>query len=130
MKVRDVGAGAAEGAMTVRTREEASAVVVVVTGEVGAENAHVLRASLDKAAATEPVRPVVLDMSEVPFIDSTCLGVLVRGHKALRAAGGSLSFVVVAGPVRRVLEISGLDSVLVLDETLDEALSRVSATEH
>jgi len=64
---------------------------------------------------------LVLDLSAVEFIDSTALRVLVSVHKRLRESGG---FAVVCphARIRRIFDLTALDRVLTLTETVDEAL--------
>ena len=73
-------------------------------------------------------RCVVVDLSAVTFIDSTALGLLIGAGKRLLRAQGSLGIVCPHGGVRRLLELTGLDSVFVIYGTRKEALSALPAT--
>jgi anti-sigma B factor antagonist len=57
---------------------------------------------------------VVLDLRALEFMDSTGVRVIVAAHVAGQESGGALVLVRTdpAGPVGRVLEISGLDGIL------------------
>ena len=68
-------------------------------------------------------RRVVVDLSAVTFIDSTALGVLIGVGKRLLRARGSLGIICPQGGVRRLLELTSLDSVFVIYATRKEALS-------
>jgi len=72
------------------------------------------------------VRRVVVDLSEVTFIDSTALGVLIGGVRRAHAAGGAMTLVVVNRPVERVLSITGLDRVFSMYATRAEALDALA----
>lgn len=69
-----------------------------------------VRAAFD-AGATH----VVLDLSQVQFVDSSGLRALVNGAKRARSAGGRLELRSVPPVVRRVLDVSGLDVLLLGD---------------
>ncbi|WCB92169.1 Anti-sigma F factor antagonist [Baekduia alba] len=83
-----------------------------------------VRGELDLATAPEleetlmaPLRDgrhTVLDLRGLDFMDSTGVRVIVAAHLAAQESGGRLAIVRTdpAGPVGRVLEISGLDAVL------------------
>jgi anti-anti-sigma factor len=58
-------------------------------------------------------------------VDSMGLGVLVGGMKRLRAAGGELHLIVASPEVQRVLEITRMDRVIPLHETLADGLAAV-----
>ena len=97
-----------------------AAVVVRLGGELDLYNADEVRAALGGAAAGNP-ECVVVDLTEVEFVDSTALGVLVEAHNALHEGGLRL-----AAPqleTRRALLVSGLDRRLNVYDTLDAALA-------
>jgi anti-sigma B factor antagonist len=68
-------------------------------------------------------RMIVVDLTDVKFIDSMALGVLLAAVKRLRPTGGRLRLVVPNTNIRRIFEISLLDQVFTLDSTRDEALA-------
>jgi anti-sigma B factor antagonist len=59
---------------------------------------------------------VVADLSQVTFLDSSGLGVLVQAHRTALERDNRL-VVVASSPVRKLLRLTGLDTVL---ETYDE----------
>ena len=68
---------------------------------------------------------LVVDLSDVTFIDSTALGVLIGGVKRMHAVDGRIVLVVNTRPVQKVLTITGLDSIFEIHETREEALAGV-----
>jgi anti-sigma B factor antagonist len=96
------------------------AYVVRLAGELDLYNAPAVRNALLEACADGP-KKVVVDLSDVEFIDSTALGVLIEARTRLPNRNGFL----LAGPgleTRRALEISGLDRHFAVHATVDEAL--------
>ena len=83
--------------------------VVRGTGELDAFAAPDLTSAFD---AIRGERSVVADLSRVSFIDSTALGVIVRGVRALDEGGARVQVVRPAGSARRILEITALDRAL------------------
>jgi anti-sigma B factor antagonist len=55
---------------------------------------------------------IVIDLTEVVFIDSSGLGALISGLKATRQAGGDLRIAQVPQQVMTVLRLTNLDRVL------------------
>jgi anti-sigma B factor antagonist len=87
--------------------------VITLAGEHEAYSADKLARSLS-ALLAEGV-PVTVDLREASFIDSTVVGVLIGAHR--RARDEALDFVLLLGsetgwPVRRILEVTGLESEL------------------
>jgi anti-sigma B factor antagonist len=94
--------------------------VVRLAGELDLYNAHVVREALIDAAAEGPAR-LVVDLSDVKFIDSTALGVLIEARTRMSNRRAFL----LASPgleTRRALQVSGLDRHFSVHESLDEAL--------
>jgi anti-anti-sigma factor len=97
-----------------------SACVVRLGGELDLYNADNLRAALADACAKAPER-LVVDLSEVEFMDSTALGVLIEARLQLSNKRGFL----LAAPAletRRALEVSGLDRHFSVHDSVSEAL--------
>jgi anti-sigma B factor antagonist len=85
--------------------------VVHVTGEVDLDTAPQLEATLLDLAA-HGARAITIDLSQTDFIDSTGLHAIVMGAKRLRDQGGELSLASPSKSTYRVLELTGLTSVL------------------
>jgi anti-sigma B factor antagonist len=100
------------------TRELA---LVSVSGELDLYASDAVKRGIDEADAVG-ADTVVVDLSEISFIDSTALGVLVQETKRLEGRGHSLVLVTNDPRTRRVLEVTGLDRVLLTYATLHDAL--------
>jgi anti-sigma B factor antagonist len=97
--------------LTISVNENGSARIVRLEGSCDLATAPQLRQTLHEL--TPPgVEDVVLDVSDLEFIDSTGLGVVLGAMRRLREGGGSLSIAGAQGIVRRVLEITDLDKVI------------------
>ena len=83
--------------------------LVKAEGELDAGTEDVLADELNRAVATD-AKHILLDLSDVTFIDSTGLDLLVRTNR--RVAAGRLRLVPVEGQVRRVLELTGVAGYL------------------
>lgn len=97
-------------------------IVVAVSGELDVSSAPRLRSMIVEAATAGGVN-VVLDLSGVEFVDSTGLGVIVGSLKRLRGLGGDLRLAGGDQGVRRVFEMTGLDLVMPMHDSVDDAVS-------
>lgn len=96
-------------------------VVLAVCGDVDIATAPALREHLADAVGT--YEGIVVDLGDVPFLDSTGLGVLVAAQNRARLSGASL---VIARPqriVRNALRLVQVDTVIDVYESLDDALA-------
>ena len=75
------------------------------------------------ALVDDGVVNVVIDLSQVSFIDSTALGVIISGVKRLHERDGRLRIVAASRPVVRILDITGLDKVLTIFDTSEAAFA-------
>lgn len=97
-------------------------VIVKLKGEVDISSAHLLTSQLS-ALTADTHSSVVVDASEVTFMDSTGLHALVEGKRALHDNGTRI-FLVPSRQVRRVLELVFPDPLFAFRlNSVEEALS-------
>jgi anti-sigma B factor antagonist len=105
--------------------------MVEVSGEVDLHTAPQLRAALESAvsaAGDAGGAAVLVDLSDVGFMDSTGLGELVGAHRALERSGSRLHLSVGNERVARLLSITGLDDVLPTHPDRASGLAALAAT--
>jgi anti-sigma B factor antagonist len=96
--------------------------VVAVSGEIDVHSGPVLREHLlDLIAHHES--EIVVDLSEVSFLDSSGLGVLVTAHKRARALGGHLRLAACRPAVADIFQITALDKAFPMYDSVDDALA-------
>lgn len=84
-----------------------------VAGELDMHTSPALQERL-VALSVGDAPKVAVDLSAVPFMDSSTLGMLVANLKRLRERGGDLALVGVNGSPQKVLSITGIDRVIPL----------------
>lgn len=103
------------------TRHEGDVVVVSARGELDVFTAPDLDSELDALIADGSFH-LVMDLSEVAFLDSTGLGVLVKALKHARESGGWLHLVISSDRIRKIFEITGLDASIPIFDTAQDAI--------
>jgi anti-sigma B factor antagonist len=101
----------------VNVTQSESRAVLSLSGELDVSSSPALE---DEIGRVKDAEVIVLDLSELEFIDSTGLGVLVKTHQHMRDAGRQLGIVEGPGQVKRLLELTGLDQQLTLIAHADE----------
>jgi anti-sigma B factor antagonist len=99
------------------------AYLVSVEGELDLYSAPRLQAELDALASD--ASDVVLDLSQVTFIDSTALGAILAAGRRLREADGRLALVAATDATRKLLALVGVDRVLPIYESSERALEHL-----
>ncbi|MDQ2638678.1 MAG: STAS domain-containing protein [Actinomycetota bacterium] len=106
--------------MTVSTSAIEPFELIEVGGEVDVYTAPKLREAI--AASIDAGRTrLIIDVQQVAFLDSTGLGVLVGALKRVRSEGGSLDIVCTQERIAKIFEITGLDKVFGLHQSVDAA---------
>lgn len=95
--------------------------VVATEGAIDLYTAGILRDELARLHGAGSHR-VVVDLTDLDFLDSTGLGVLIGGRKAVAAHGGDLKLVCPQERFHKLFRITGLDQVFPIFGSLPEAL--------
>ena len=109
------------------TGVDAGFTVIQLRGESDAYNAPRIRADLESALAGAP-SPLVIDLSQATFIDSTVVGILLEGLADCEKLERPLLLLLPddgAPEVHRLFELTGLDALLPVVRSWDEVANRV-----
>lgn len=112
--------------LRVNMHREGDVVVVAFAGEVDVYTASELRDAISKVLAAGH-RRIVCDLTDVGFLDSTGLGVLVGRLKAVRMLEGQMRLVITAPRVLRNFKITGLEDVFAVDSDVATSVAALSA---
>src|SRR6266536_3611486 len=104
----------------VETAERQGASVLSLRGEIDVYTAPQLRqriVDLVDGGATN----IVVDMTNVEFLDSTGLGVLVEGLKRVKSNDGTLAIVATQDKILKIFDITGLNKAFPIHGTVQDA---------
>jgi anti-sigma B factor antagonist len=79
------------------------------------------------AAATGGVKLVIADMTATTFCDSSGIGALLQAHQRAVGSGAELRLILPSRNIKRVMSLVGADRVLMIYESLFEAMTPTSA---
>lgn len=96
--------------------------VVTAPEEIDINNAAGLRTAVSEAVGPGSAM-VIVDMSRTRFCDSAGLNALVAANRRARAEGGEVRLVIVAEAIVRVVALTGVDRVVPIYASLEEALT-------
>jgi anti-sigma B factor antagonist len=102
-------------------------IVIKLQGEVDLYAAPELKDHVNGAIESGKTK-LVLDLTEATFIDSTTLGILVSGMKRLRPRGGMLAVLCPDPTMARIFDITGLNRMFSVHDTLEGALAALDST--
>ncbi|SDF96261.1 anti-anti-sigma factor [Lentzea fradiae] len=108
--------------LTVRAADIAGVVVVAVEGEIDVDTAdEVLDALREGFRGEGPA--LVADLTEVTFFGSTGISTLITAHELADEHGKDFHVVAPQRAVKRPLQVTGVADVLLLHDSVDEALT-------
>jgi anti-anti-sigma factor len=107
----------------VRIDDDQEPSVISVEGELDSFTAGELR---DGFSDTVGHPAVVIDIREVPFVDSAGLGALVGGVRRLREAGGTVALCCTSSSVLRLLAVTGFDRMIPVTDTPADAVEVIA----
>ena len=98
--------------MNVKTSFDNNILTVYLDGELDASNSEKVKNRLEREFGFIDKGAVILDMSNLYFIDSTGLGMLIGRYKVLLNKGIPLKAKNMNEQVRKIFKISGLNTII------------------
>jgi anti-sigma B factor antagonist len=106
----------------ISTDEQSGAHIYRLRGSLDLATAPSVRAALVEVAAAGQ-HDIVVDLTQLEFLDSTGLGALIGAHRRALENGGNLRLAVGEGRIARLLNITGLMRVFPVYASLEDALA-------
>jgi anti-sigma B factor antagonist len=106
------------------TRVEGTAAIITVRGEIDLHNSPELRSALLELLQKNQIKKLILNLAQVPYMDSSAIAVLVESLQKLRKLGGRVFLTGLQPRVRGLLEIARLDTIFGIANDEAEALGK------
>jgi anti-sigma B factor antagonist len=102
--------------LRVSSRSQGDHTILALVGEIDLYTAPRLQSELTSALSDGKPVQIVVDMSGVEFCDSTGMNVLLAAHRVATERGGQLALAAPRPSVRKILEVTGLQSVFTIHD--------------
>ena len=106
--------------LDIQTEEITDGVILRPTGEIDLNCASMLRQRLGKVQESKP-RRLIIDLSAVPYMDSSGVATLVEAMQIALRNGSKLVLCALQDKVLAIFAISKLDSVFKIVDSVEEA---------
>ncbi len=106
--------------LDIQTEEITDGVILRPTGEIDLSCASMLRKRLGEVQETKPLR-LIIDLSAVPYMDSSGVATLVEAMQIARRNGSKLVLSGLQVKVRSIFEIARLDMIFTIVDSVEEA---------
>jgi anti-sigma B factor antagonist len=107
--------------MDLRTETANGVSILTLDGRFDAYEVPRVNEWFEQTTSVNPAK-VVVNMTDVKFVDSSALALLVKGMKRCRQQGGDLVLCNLQQPVRIIFELTRLDKAFNITSSQDEAL--------
>ena len=98
--------------MKIITKSSGRDLVVCICGELDHYKAEKIRAELDEAITRAGLKRLIFDFSELTFMDSTGIGLLIGRYKRAKERGIDTAIYNPREGVSKILKLSGIYSVI------------------
>lgn len=108
-------------ALSIETDTEEGVAVVALVGELDAATSAELQAELARFAEGQATT-VLVDLSELGFIDSSGLNALAASARSIEASGGSLTLAGASAHIQQVFDIVHLATQVRIEPSVEDAV--------
>ena len=105
--------------MELKTETDGKRLTIYLRGELDHHAAGRLREEIDAAAVRVNANELVLDFTELGFMDSSGIGLILGRYKRMTARGGTLRVCGAGERLLRVMQMAGLGSLGILQKGED-----------
>lgn len=99
--------------------------IVKIQGELDHHTAEEIRYEMDTELDNNRIKNILFDFSELKFMDSSGIGVLMGRYKRISQRNGRAGVYNINPQVRRIFEISGLLRIFKEFKSKEEALENI-----
>jgi anti-anti-sigma factor len=114
--------------LDVSIRYEENIPIIEAQGECDLITSRKLKEAVDNLISTGHCR-LIFDFRSMTYIDSSGFRVLLDARNKAKANGGDIALVSLTAPVERVFNLLHLGELIVRNDTIDEAVNRLSTLE-
>ena len=93
---------------------------VKLIGEIDHHSAIRVRSDIDGLIFDLHPKKVVLDLSEISFMDSSGLGLIMGRYSLIKELGGTLSLRAPTVAVMKILKLAGMERIVAIENSIKE----------
>lgn len=97
--------------------------VVSLSGELDHHTAKDVKNLIEEVIKNRGIVNLVFDFTNLTFMDSSGIGVVIGRYKLVRSMGGKVTIVSPARNVSKLLSMSGINKIIEIFDDVDSALN-------
>ncbi len=96
--------------------------IIGLSGELDQHMADQIRSQIDHGLLKEGIQSIIFDFTEVSFMDSSGIGMLLNRYKQVKRLGGNLYLTGCSKGILRIIKLSGLEKIVKITHSIDDIL--------
>ncbi|MBQ9978833.1 MAG: anti-sigma factor antagonist [Clostridia bacterium] len=96
------------------------ALEIKMVGEIDHHSAVSVRADIDAMIFEQRPKRLILDLSEISFMDSSGLGLIMGRYSLVRELGGTLLLRSPTAAVTKILSLAGMERIIKIEKAFEE----------
>lgn len=93
---------------------------IKLLGEIDHHSAVKVRSDIDDLIFAERPQKTILNLSEISFMDSSGLGLIMGRYSLMKELGGSLALRSPTQAVMKIISLAGMDRIIKIENTKKE----------
>lgn len=99
--------------MDVRFKRDGITLIVSIEGEIDHHTSRSLKERMDSRFIMEPVKNMIIDLSQVTFMDSAGIGLIMGRMKRVSSVGGKMSIRNPKPEIIKIIKMSNVDDLII-----------------
>ncbi len=99
--------------------------IVSLTGELDHHSAEQIRLLIERAITERDAKNLIFDFSDLSFMDSSGIGMIIGRYKLIRSIGGGVVLVCPSPRMKKLVTMSGLSRLIPVCSTVTQALDEI-----
>lgn len=100
--------------------------IIKITGEIDHHTSEMIRDKIDKEFKRNNAKNIIFDFSEINFMDSSGIGVIMGRYKSADQLGGKIAIAGANPSLNRIFNISGLYKIVNLYDNVEKAIKNLA----
>lgn len=108
--------------LDIKLQMKGRTLIATLIGELDHHSAKTVKDMLETAIINKSAQNMIFDFSNLTFMDSSGIGLIIGRYKLITSFGGKVSIVSHSKTLNRLISMSGLTKLMEIFETVDRAL--------
>ncbi len=109
--------------MDVTFSKRGTTLIAKIRGELDHHTAEYIRRKIDSEIMKSFTKNVIFDFSDISFMDSSGIGVIMGRYKNIRQLHGRVSLVNIKPQLRRIVDMSGILKYVSIHDNVNDAIN-------